>query len=101
MHAGIGLEGHGDFPREGLTACINGLWDLDLYQPRSRRHIILPADPEHGVSLAHEKTIAGVRPADRTVEIRQHRGVAPIDDIEEQASIAVLEVYGLEHAEIG
>jgi hypothetical protein len=101
VHAGIGLEGHGDFSREGLTACINGLWDLDLYQARGRWYIILPADPEHDVSLTHEKTIARLRPADRTVKIRQHGGIAAIDDIEEQAPIAVFEGEGLEHTEIG
>src|SRR5262245_22259386 len=94
--AGIRLEGHSDFPRKALTACINSLRDLNLYQPRARWHIVLPADPEHEISLTHEKTIARLRPADRTVKIRQHRGVAAIDDIEEQASIAVLEVDRLE-----
>ena len=91
VHAGIGLEGHGDLPCDGLTASVNGLRDMDTDQPGHRRHIVLPADPEHGVSLAHQKAIARFHTADRAVKIRQHGGVAAIDDIQEQALVAVLE----------
>ena len=100
MHVGIGLEGHGDLPCEGLTASVDSLRDLYAYQPSRCRHIVLPAAPDHGVALAHQKAIARFEAANRTVKIRQHGGVAPIDDIQEQPLVAALERDGLEQADI-
>jgi hypothetical protein len=51
--------------------------------------------------MAHEKAIAGIHSTDRAVEIRQHGRVAAIDDIQEQALVAIMEVNGLEQAKIG
>jgi hypothetical protein len=100
LDVGIGLEGYRDLPGYGLTASVNGLRDIDPYKPGHRWHIVLPAAPDHGVSLTHQKAIAGFKTADRTIKIRQRGRVAPIDDVQEQPVVRVLERDGLEHAEI-
>ena len=100
LHVGIGLESHGDLPDQGLTTRADSLWDMYTHQPGHRWHIVLPATPDHGVSLAHQKAIARVQTADCTVKIRQHSGVAAIDHIQEQPLVAVLGRHGLQQADI-
>jgi len=101
MDVGIGLESHRDLPYYGLTAGIDSLRDLYAYKPGRRRHIVLPTAPDHGVALAHQKAIARFHAADRTVKIRQHGGIAAIDDIQEQSVVPMLERCRLEYADIG
>jgi hypothetical protein len=48
----------------------------------------------------HQKAIARFHAADRTVKICQHGRVAPIDNIQEQPVVPVLERCGLEYADI-
>jgi hypothetical protein len=100
LDVGIGLEGHGDLPRYGLTASLNGLRDLYAYKPGRGRHIVLPAAPDYSIALAHEKAITRFHAADRTVKIRQHGRIAAIDDIQEQPVVSVLKRNGLEYADI-
>jgi hypothetical protein len=100
LDVGIGLESHRDLPCDGLTASVDGLWDLYAYKPGRCRHIVLPAAPDHGVALVHQKAIARFHAADRTVKICQHGRVAPIDNIQEQPVVPVLERCGLEYADI-
>jgi hypothetical protein len=100
LHVGIGLESHGNLPYQWPTTSVNGLRDLHTDQSGSRRHIVLPATPDHGIALAHEKAIARVQMANRTVKIRQHRGITPIDDIQEQPVVAELGCDGLQQADI-
>jgi hypothetical protein len=100
IDGGIGLEGHGDFSCDGLTARINGLRHLYTYKPGSCWYIVLPAAPDHRVTLAHQKAMAWFHTADRTVKIRQHSRIAPIDDIQEQPAVPVLERYRPEYADI-
>ena len=80
---GIGLEGHCNRPCQGLPTRVDGLWDPYTYQPGRRRHVVLPADPGHGVALAHQKAVAGFQTACGTVKIGQCGGVAAINDIQE------------------
>src|SRR5262249_19682454 len=100
LDVGIGLEGHGDLACDGLPVSVDGLGDMDTYEPGRRRHIVLPAAPDHGIALAHQKAIARIETVDRTVKIGQHSGVAPIDNIQEQPLVAALERDGLEQADI-
>src|SRR5262249_481949 len=100
LDVGIGLEGHCDLPGDGLTASVDGLRDLYAYQPGRCRHIVLPAAPDYGVALAHQKAIARLHSADRTVKIRQHSRVAAIDDIQKQPMVPVLQRCRLEDADI-
>src|SRR5215471_16962368 len=73
---------------------------MDADKPGGRRHIVLPAAPDHRVALAHQKAIARLQTADRTVKIREYRGIAPIDDVQEQPLVPTLECYRLEDADI-
>jgi hypothetical protein len=100
VHVGIGLEGHGDLPYDGLSISVDSFRDLYPYKSRCGWHIVLPAAPDYRVALAHQKAITGFHTAYRTVKIRQHSRVAPINDVQEQPVVSVLEHCGLEDANI-
>ena len=102
LERGIRLKGDSNLPGDGLPSSVEGLRHLDADEAGCCRHIVLPAAPEHGIALAHEKAIARVLVADGTVQIRQHGGSAAIDDIQEQEPplIAALGRDGLQQADV-
>ena len=100
LDRGIGLKGDGNLPGDGLPGRVEGLRDLDADEAGRGRHIVLPATPEHGIALAHEKAIPRVLTADGTVNIRQDGSVAAIDDVQEQPLVAALGRDGQQQADV-
>src|SRR5215472_6074574 len=68
--------------------------DLYAHQPVGFRHVVLPAAPDHGIAVAHQKTIASVGWPGRidwprhAVKCRQCQPVAAVRYIEQQAVVA-------------
>ena len=102
---GVGLEGHDDGAGDGLAVLL-GLRSVDAKQARGVGYVVLPAAPDDGVALAHQEAVAGVQGRVRSdvggaVDVAQGQGLAPVEDVEEQAAVALGRVVGAQDAEVG
>ena len=84
----------------------DGLRRPHPHQARRRRHVRLPAAPDHGVAVAHQVPVAGLygrrglRAPLGAVEGPQDGLAPPVDHVEEESVSASVRVRWLEHREV-
>ena len=93
----VDLEGDHDLARD-LALAGPGLGKPGPQHSRNVWNVVLPAAPNHRISLPHQKPVAGVRRSVRgnlwgAVDVSQGQGLAPVGHVQQNTMIPLGLVY--------